>query len=155
MQNLQDELPKQPAAEAGFGLSSAQANSESYLSYERAIAQASPLGFAIAGNAPQTPGALSQTALPDNPQPTSGGLNPPSTPLDSLLKVGLLNGSVHASWSETAGPCVDTIADAQTSLADLSLLNAIPNLPNVTDLTGLITPSAKLDQGTASRSWTR
>ncbi|WP_232240926.1 hypothetical protein [Kutzneria sp. 744] len=151
LQNLQDELPKQPAAEAGFGLSSAQANSEAYLSYERAIAQASPLGFAVGGNAPQTPGALSQTALPDNPQASTGGLTPPATPLDALLKVGLLNGSVHARWSETAGPCVDTIADAQTSLADLSLLNAIPNLPNVTDLTGLITPSAKLDQGTASQ----
>jgi hypothetical protein len=148
---LQDELPKQPAAEAGFGLSSAQANSEAYLSYERAIAQASPLGFAVGGNAPQTPGALSQTALPDNPQATTGGLNPPSTPLDSLVKVGLLNGSVHARWSETAGPCVDTIADAQTSLADLSVLNAIPNLPNVTDLTGLINPSSKLDQSTANQ----
>src|SRR5436305_8815650 len=36
---LQDELPKQPAAEAGFGLSRAQANAEAYLSDEGAIAQ--------------------------------------------------------------------------------------------------------------------
>src|ERR1041384_801034 len=51
-----DKLPKQPAAELGFGLSSAQANSEAYLAQERAIAQASPGGFAFQGNTPQTPG---------------------------------------------------------------------------------------------------
>jgi hypothetical protein len=148
---LSDELPKQPAAEAGFGLSSAQANSEAYLSYEHAIAQASPLGFAIGGNAPQTTGGLTQTASPDNAKPTTGGLNPPSTPLDSLLKVGLLNGSVRARWSDTLGPCVDTIADAQTSLASLSVLNAIPNLPSASDLTGLITPNQNLDANTAQQ----
>jgi hypothetical protein len=37
-------LPKQSALEAGMGLSDAQANSEAYLSYERSIAQSSPLG---------------------------------------------------------------------------------------------------------------
>ncbi|GAA0606081.1 hypothetical protein GCM10010174_23710 [Kutzneria viridogrisea] len=147
--DLSKDLPKQPLAEAGFGLSSAQANTEAYLAYERAIAQASPMGFAVGGNAPQTPGALAQTALPDNPQATTGGLNPPSTPLDALLKVGLLNGSVHARWSDTLGPCVDTIADAQTSLASLSVLNAIPSLPSKPDLTGLINPSSKLDANTA------
>lgn len=129
-----DKLPKQSAAELGFGLSSAQANSEAYLAQERAIAQASPGGFAFQGNAPQTPGSLAQTALPDNPQPVTGNLSPPATPLDALLKVGLLQGQVHARWSETLGPCVGTISDASTSLASLSVLNAIPTLPNFTDL---------------------
>lgn len=132
-----NELPRQSAAELGFGLSSAQANSEAFLNYERAIAQSAPGGIAVAGNAPQAPGALSQTASPDNPQPISGGLTPPSTPLDALLKVGLLNGSVHARWSDTLGPCVGTIADASTSLASVSLLNLIPSLPGTTDVGAL------------------
>ena len=38
-------LPKQSALEAGMGLSSASANSDAYLSYEKAIAQASPFGL--------------------------------------------------------------------------------------------------------------
>ncbi|HVW42898.1 MAG TPA: hypothetical protein VHC18_16250 [Amycolatopsis sp.] len=134
------QLPKQSALEAGMGLSSAQANSESFLSYERAIAQSSPLGLAVAGNAPQAPGSLVQTALPDNPQGLSGGFNAPQNP---LLNVGLLNGQVHARWSPTLGPCVGTIADASTSIAGLSLLNVIPSLPNL-PLTGLTLP-----QGTA------
>ena len=74
------ELPRQSAAELGFGLSSAQANSEAFLSYEHAIAQSAPAGVAVGGNSPELPGALSQTASPDNAQPVSGGLNPPSTP---------------------------------------------------------------------------
>ncbi|TDQ04731.1 hypothetical protein [Labedaea rhizosphaerae] len=129
-----DKLPKQPAAELGFGLSSAQANSEAYLAQERSIAQASPGGFAFQGNTPQTPGSLAQMALPDNKEPITGGLNPPSTPLDTLLKVGALQGQVHARWSETLGPCVGTISDASTSLGSLSVLNAIPTLPNFTEL---------------------
>jgi hypothetical protein len=131
------ELPRQSAAELGFGLSSAQANSEAFLSFEHAIAQSAPAGIAIEGNSPQAPGALSQTASPDNPQPVSGGLTPPSTPLDALVKVGLLNGSVHARWSDTLGPCVPTIADASTSLASVSLLNVIPSLPGTTDANAL------------------
>lgn len=121
-------LPKQSALEAGMGLSSASANSDAYLSYEKAVAQASPLGLSVGGNAPQTPGSVVQTALPDNPQPITGGLNAPSNP---LLNVGVLNGSAHARWSPTLGPCVDTIADASTSVASLSLLNVIPSLPNL------------------------
>jgi hypothetical protein len=121
-------LPKQSALEAGVGLSSASANSDAYLNYEKAVAQASPLGLSVGGNAPQTPGSVVQTALPDNPQPISGGLNAPSNP---LLNVGLLNGSAHARWSPTLGPCVDTIADAGTSVASLSLLNVIPSMPNL------------------------
>ncbi|MEU0533645.1 hypothetical protein [Amycolatopsis tolypomycina] len=131
-------LPKQSALEAGMGLSSASANSDAYLSYEKAVAQASPFGLSVGGNAPQTPGSVVQTALPDNPQPTSGGLNAPSNP---LLNIGLLNGSAHARWSQTLGPCVDTIADASTSVASLSLLNVVPSMPNL----GLDALKPKLD----------
>ncbi|HEX5405330.1 MAG TPA: hypothetical protein VFX16_23890 [Pseudonocardiaceae bacterium] len=132
-----NDLPRQSAAELGIGLSSAQANSEAFLDYERSIAQSSPAGIAIEGNSPQLPGALAQTAMPDNAQPISGGLNPPSTPLDSLLKVGLLNGQVHARWSATLGPCVGTISDASTSVASISALNLIPSLPGTTDAASL------------------
>ena len=145
------ELPRQSAAELGFGLASAQANSESYLDYERAMAQSAPAGIAVEGNSPQSPGALSQAALPDNPQPTSGGLNPPASPLDALLKVGLLDGQVQARWSPTLGPCVGTIADASTSVASVAALNVIPSLPSTTDasaLTSLIsTSNLSTDQG--------
>ncbi|WP_340685337.1 hypothetical protein LCL61_02615 [Amycolatopsis coloradensis] len=125
-------LPKQSALEAGMGLSSAQANSEAYLSYEKAIAQSSPFGLSAAGNAPQTPGSLVQTALPDNPKPISGGLNAPKNPLFNL---GLLNGEAHARWSPTLGPCVGTIADSSTSIANLALLPTIPNIPGAEQLT--------------------
>lgn len=129
---VSDQLPKQSALEAGMGLSSAQANSEAYLSYERSIAQSSPFGLSAAGNAPQTPGSLVQTALPDNPKPISGGLNAPKNPLFNL---GLLNGEAHARWSPTLGPCVGTIADSSTSIANLALLPTIPNIPGAEQLT--------------------
>jgi hypothetical protein len=61
--------------------------------------------------------------------------------LDALVKIGLLNGSAHARWSDTLGPCVSPLSDASTSVASLSLLNAIPTLPGVTDLTGKLTNS--------------
>ncbi|MFI5607093.1 hypothetical protein [Amycolatopsis sp. NPDC051903] len=140
-------LPKQSALEAGMGLSSASANSEAYLSYEKSIAQASPFGLAVGGQAPQTPGSVVQTALPDNPKQLSGGLNAPQNP---LLNIGLLNGTAHARWSESLGPCVDTIADSSTSVASLSLLNVIPTLPQIPMLGqgGLQLPqSAQLAQG--------
>lgn len=139
-------LPKQSALEAGMGLSNASANSDAYLAYEKAIAQASPFGLSVGGNAPQTPGSVVQTALPDNPQPLSGGMNAPSNP---LLNVGLLNGSAHARWSETLGPCVDTIADASTSVASLSLLNVIPSMPNL----GLDALKPKLDPGSLAKGF--
>ena len=139
-------LPKQSALEAGMGLSSASANSDAYLSYEKAIAQASPFGLSVGGNAPQTPGSVVQTALPDNPQQISGGLNAPSNP---LLNVGLLNGTAHARWSPTLGPCVDTIADASTSVASLSLLNVIPSMPNL----GLDALKPKLDPTTLAKGF--
>jgi hypothetical protein len=132
-----NDLPRSSAAELGFGLSSAQANSESFLNYERAIAQSAPAGVAVEGNSPQLPGALSQTALPDNPKAVTGGLNPPGTPLDALVKVGLINGSAHARWSPTLGPCVGTISDASTSVASISALNIIPSLPSSTSVNSL------------------
>ncbi len=126
------EIPKQALAEMGFGLSSAQANSESYLNYEHAIAQSCPAGLAIEGNEPQAPGCLDQTASPGNAQGITGGLNAPSNP---LLDLGVLNGQVHANWSDTLGPCVGTIADSSTSLASASLLNVIPTtgLPSLSN----------------------
>lgn len=145
----EDKLPKQPAAELGFGLASAQANSEAFLSFERSIAQAAPGGIAIQGSSPQAPGALAQTASPDNEQPIHSGLSLPETPLDTLIKASALQGQVHARWSDTLGPCVGTISDASTEVASLSLLNAIPTLPSTPDLTGVFDApnlDAKADQ---------
>lgn len=135
---LEDRLPRQAAAELGFGLASAQVNSEAYLSFERSVAQAAPGGIAVQGASPQAPGALAQTASPDNAQPVHGGLTLPRTPLDSLVRASALAGQVHARWSDTDGPCVGTISDATTEVASLSLLNAIPTLPSAKDLTGLL-----------------
>ncbi|XVS64814.1 hypothetical protein ACQPYE_01750 [Actinosynnema sp. CA-299493] len=147
---LGERLPEQSAAEIGVGLASAQANTEAFLSYERSVAQASPLGFAVGGRAPQTPGTLVQTASPDNAAPVTGGLTPPATPLDALIEVGLLTGSAHARWHDELGPCVRPLADAKTSVASLSVLNAIPTLPGTPDLTDLLSGDAtKLD--TAAR----
>ncbi len=141
-----EDLPKQAAAELGVGLASAQVNTEAYLSFERSVAQASPLGFAVQGRAPQTPGSLAQTAGPDNAEGLSSGLALPKTPLDALLKVSALNGSVHARWDDAVGPCVRPLSDAKTSLASLSVLNAIPTLPSSPDLTGMLTKDTpKLD----------
>ncbi len=133
----EDKLPRQSAVELGFGLASAQANSEAYLSFEKAVAQASPGGIAVRGASPQTPGALAQTAPPNNAQPLTGGITPPSTPLDALVEAGVLRGSVQANWSDALGPCVGSIADSATEILSLSALNAIPTLPGVTDLTGV------------------
>jgi hypothetical protein len=127
---------QQKPVELGLGLANASANSEAGFSFDRSVAQAAPGGLTVQGQSPQTPGTLAQTAPPDNPQPVTGGLTLPSTPLDPLVKGGLLNGSVHARWSDTLGPCVGTISDASTELASLAVLNAIPSLPSVNDLTG-------------------
>jgi hypothetical protein len=129
---------KQSAIELGFGLANASTNSEAAFSFERSVAQAAPGGLSVQGTSPQAPGTLSQTAPPNNEKAATGGLNLPATPLDALVKGGLLNGSAHAQWSDTLGPCVGTISDAGTEIASLSLLNAIPALPNVMDLTGTL-----------------
>ncbi|MET9627988.1 hypothetical protein ABZX92_11050 [Lentzea sp. NPDC006480] len=120
---LSDQLPKQSVTEFGLGLASAQVNTEAFLSTERVVTQANPFGFAVAGRSPQTPGTLVQTAIPDNPQPTTGGLPIPETPLGKLR---LLNGSVQARWDEKLGPCVSPLATAKTSFAGLEVLSALP-----------------------------
>jgi len=120
---LSDQLPKQSVTEFGLGLASAQVNTEAFLSTERVVTQASPFGFAVAGRSPQAPGTLVQTAIPDNPQPTTGGLPIPETPLGRLR---VLNGNVQARWDEKLGPCVSPLATARTSLAGLEVLSALP-----------------------------
>jgi hypothetical protein len=120
---LSDQLPKQSVTEFGLGLASAQVNTEAFLSTERVVTQASPFGFAVAGRSPQAPGTLVQTAIPDNPQPATGGLPIPETPLGRLK---VLNGSVQARWDEKLGPCVSPLATARTSLAGLEVLSALP-----------------------------
>lgn len=137
-----DKLPKKPVLEGGIGLSSAQANSEAYLSYEKAIAESSPVGGSVGGNSPKLPGSLSQTALPDNKKAVHGGLKLPHNP---LLNVGLLEGSAHARYSKKLGPCVKPLSDASTKLAGLSAGDL--DLPNLKDnpLSQVLNPS-KLKQ---------
>ncbi|WP_329788160.1 hypothetical protein V1227_26510 [Lentzea sp. DG1S-22] len=118
-----DRLPRQSVTEFGLGLASAQVNTEAFLAGEKVVTQANPFGFAVAGRSPQSPGTLVQTAVPDNPQPTTGGLPIPETPLGKLR---VLNGSVHARWDEKLGPCVTPLATARTSLAGLEVLSALP-----------------------------
>lgn len=138
-------LGNAPGAELTLGLAAASANTEATSSPDRAVAQASPGGVVLAGQSPQTPGTLSQTAPPDNAAPLTSGITPPVTPLDNVIKVGALTGSVHARWNDTAGPCVGRIADAGTELGSLSALSAIPSLPGVTDLTGLLLDKALVE----------
>ncbi|OLF15854.1 hypothetical protein BU204_19890 [Actinophytocola xanthii] len=140
----EDKLPRQSTLELGFGIASAQVNSEAYLSFERSVAQAAPGGLAVQGASPQGPGALAQTAPPDNPQPKRNGLALPDNP---LVRGSALQGQVHARWDEKLGPCVGTISDASTEVASLSLVNAIPTLPDVADLTGVL-DSPRLDAPT-------
>ncbi|GAA3994791.1 hypothetical protein GCM10022247_13180 [Allokutzneria multivorans] len=127
-------LPKQAAGEFGVGLAIAQGNSHAVYAHDRAIAESSPFGFALGGRAPRTPGALAQTASPDNAKPTVGGLTPPANP---LLNIGLVEGSVHARWDDKLGPCVEPVADAKTSVASLSAINTIPSLPRISDLSSI------------------
>ncbi|WP_197322246.1 hypothetical protein, partial [Saccharomonospora sp. NB11] len=125
-------LPKQSVLEGGIGLSYARADSESQLAYERSVAEASPAGLSVAGHSPQTPGSAVQTALPDNDKALSTGLEAPDNP---LVNVSALKGRAHARWDEALGPCVGTIADAGTSAASLSLVNAIPTMPDTNRVT--------------------
>ncbi|HET9139690.1 hypothetical protein, partial [Actinophytocola sp.] len=105
---------------------------------ERAVARAAPGGVAVSGAAARVPGALAQTAPPDNDAARTGGVGLPATPLDGVVKVGALSGSVRARWSDAQGPCVGTAADAQVELASLSVLSAVPTLPDQVDLTGRV-----------------
>ncbi|GGM44972.1 hypothetical protein GCM10012275_15000 [Longimycelium tulufanense] len=137
-----EHLPRQSAGEVGLGLATAQANSEAHLTYESAIAESAPLGFAVRGRAPRPPGSLTQTALPDNDKPLTRGHQLPEPPADALARAGVGEGSVHARWDQFLGACVDPIADARTSLASLSAVNVIPSLPANPDLAGLLPESA-------------
>ncbi|ASU77205.1 hypothetical protein CDG81_01490 [Actinopolyspora erythraea] len=128
-----EKLPRQALLETGMGLATAKANSKVYLAQEHAVAESAPFGFAVGGDAPALPGSLAQTAVPDHAEPRSRGLEPPSSPLDALLDLGLLEGNVHARWDEELGPCVEPIADAETSLASISALNVLPSLKNRED----------------------
>ncbi|HEX2133127.1 MAG TPA: hypothetical protein VHH15_16390 [Actinophytocola sp.] len=134
---MADKLPRQAAVELGFGVSSAQVNSEAYLAFERAVAEAAPGGLAVQGASPRAPGALAQTAPPDNSEPVHGGLSLPDTPLDGLITASGLRGQVHAQWDDVLGPCVGTVSDASTEVGSLSLVNSIPTLPDVGDLSGV------------------
>ncbi|SDK32183.1 hypothetical protein SAMN04487820_106316 [Actinopolyspora mzabensis] len=128
-----EQLPRQALVETGMGLATAKADSKAYLAQEHAIAESAPFGFAVGGNAPALPGSLAQTAVPDHADPRTRGLEPPSTPLDKLLDLGLLKGNVHARWDEKLGPCVKPIADAETTLASVSALNVLPSLQSQED----------------------
>lgn len=145
MPGAEESLPEQSALEGGFGLSRAEANSEAYLTYERAIAEASPFGLAVGGHAPTMPGAVSQTALPDNEEPATTGLTAPDNPLVDLSG---MNGSAHARWSPTMGPCVGTIADSSTSAAHMSLVDEIPTMPEVDRPAGTTDNPDDADAGT-------
>ena len=125
------QVPNQSVAEAGMGLATAKADSGTYLAQERSVAEAAPFGAAIAGNLIQVPGvSVNQTALPDHPEPTATGFGPPPSPADSVLKLGAVQGSAHARWDELQGPCVSPISDADTSVAGVSAVNALPAMPD-------------------------
>ncbi|MEU7475161.1 hypothetical protein AB0A63_04200 [Lentzea sp. NPDC042327] len=143
-----EQLPKQSVTELGLGLSSAQVNTEAFLATERVVTQANPFGFAVAGRAPQTPGTLVQTAIPDNPQPTKGGLPIPETP---LAKLSVLNGSVQARWDEEVGPCISPLATATTSLAGLQVLSALPAEVPLAPKTGLVSIPDTFEASSAVR----
>jgi hypothetical protein len=127
---------REAAVQLGLGVATASVNSEAAFSFEKSVAQAAPGAVSVQGNSPEAPGTMRQNAPPDNEQATTGGLKLPATALDALVTGGVLNGSVQARWSDALGPCVGTISDASTELASLSVLNAIPSLPNVMDLSG-------------------
>ena len=132
---------RQGALELGIGLSSAQVDSESQVAWEHSIAIASPVGVAVQGTSPQTPGSVTQVAPADNPDPTSLDMAPPPTPLDALMRLGTLRGSAHARWDDPLGPCVEPISRASTELASLSALTAIPALPGISQLSGQLSRS--------------
>ncbi|MEU6128655.1 hypothetical protein ABZ805_05720 [Saccharopolyspora sp. NPDC047091] len=126
-----DALRKNAMLELGLGLAKSKADSEAYFAFEHATAEASPFGAAIGGWAPQIPGAsVSQTAVPDHAEPATTGVQPPPSPADALVKLGLLEGSAHARWDERLGPCVSPISESSSSLASLSAVNVLPALPD-------------------------
>lgn len=129
MPEFEKELPEASAFEGAFGLAGAEANSAALLTYERAIATAAPFAGSLLGTAPAE-GSLVQTALPDNAKPRTGSFRSPESPLSGLVRVANMNGSAHARWSPSSGPCVGTIADATAQTANLAIGNAVPTVPD-------------------------
>lgn len=125
------DLPEKSAYEAVFGLATAEADSEALLSYERAIARAAPFGGPSEPGTPAAAGTLLQTALPDHDKPATGAFEQPASPLDDLVRATGMRGTVHARWSPSEGPCVGTIAEAETESSGLAFGNAVPTVPDV------------------------
>lgn len=119
------------AFEAGYGISSAQIDTHSPLAYERAIAQATPYGTTQSTSAPAAPGALVQTAVPDNPKPATEALRRPPSATDALVSAGPMTGSVHARWGDDTGPCVGVVSDARTETEGFTMGNAVPTVPDL------------------------
>lgn len=120
-------LPKQSVLEAGMGRAVAEVDSEAFFAFEHSKADASPFGVAIQGQMPQPPGGLTQTALPDHPEPTTSTLAAPANPGDRAVRLSGMNGSVQTRWGEQTGPCVsDQLSDARYSLGNGSAVNGLP-----------------------------
>lgn len=122
-------FPGQPGSGAlsgAVGLTQVTADSTKPAN-QLSTATSAPFGLSVGGTNTPNPTALSQSALPDNPTPKTGGFPFPDQ-LGPLISGGLLQGSVQARWSATLGPCVDPISTATTSLASLSAVNTIPAL---------------------------
>lgn len=118
--------------EAGFGLSNAQTNATASLPFERSIAQASPYGAALSTGAQPAPGGLIQTAAPDNADGLSGVIEPPpNTPVNPLVSVGEMRGTVHARWSADNGPCRGKLAESGVEIDRYAAGFAVPTLPDI------------------------
>lgn len=128
---LAAEVGQVSAFEAGYGISSSQIDTHSPLAYERAIAQATPYGTTQSTGARAAPGALVQTAVPDNPKPATEELRRPPSATDALAGTGPMTGSVHARWGDDTGPCVGVVSDARTETANFTMGNAVPTVPDL------------------------
>lgn len=122
--------------DAGYGLATAQLNTNAALPYERSIAQATPEGSVLGDIETPTGSTLIQTAAPDNAEPTTERLSAPESAADPLVDVGDTTASVHARWDADSGPCTDTAARASTDTDGFAAGNAIPTVPDIgfTDL---------------------
>lgn len=117
--------------DAGYGLATAQLNTNAALPFERTIAQATPEGSLFGDIETPTGGFLVQTAAPDNAEPATEQLSAPDSPGDALVSIGDTTATVHARWGKEDGPCVDTASRASTETGRLAAGNAIPTLPNI------------------------
>jgi len=95
------ELPRQSAAEGGSGCP-VRRPTRAFLGFEHAIAQSAPAGIAIEGNSRRRRGAQSDRLAGQS----AGGVRWVDSAVHAVgrvAEVGLLNGSVHARWSDTLG----------------------------------------------------